>query len=77
MAYLQPLLAGSSAAAVIAAGVVAFGKPPVPETGVEPAIAVTEDHGVEIREDAADIVGGTHGFKIEVNNVSHGSNRLA
>lgn len=61
MAYLQPLLAGSSAAAVIAAGVVAFGKPPVPETGVEPAIAVTEDHGVEIREDAADIVGEQRG----------------
>lgn len=61
MAYLQPLLAGSCAAAAIAAGVVAFGKQPVPETNIEPAIAVTDDHDVEIRENAADIVGEQRG----------------
>ncbi|MEN0651656.1 MULTISPECIES: L,D-transpeptidase family protein [Hyphobacterium] len=61
MAYLQPLLAGSSVIAVIAAGVVAFGKPPVPETGTEPAIAMTDDHEVVVREDAAGIVGEQNG----------------
>ena len=26
---------------------------------------------------AADVIGGVHGFEVEVNDVSHGSNRLA
>jgi hypothetical protein len=26
---------------------------------------------------AADIIGGAHGFEVEVNDISHGSNRLA
>ncbi|MBI1233573.1 MAG: L,D-transpeptidase family protein [Alphaproteobacteria bacterium] len=59
MAYLQPLLAGSCAAAAIVAGIAVFD--PFEQADTPAAISVTEPHDISVDDVAAGIVGEQSG----------------